>query len=256
MRNILAGKNVDVLRQFARSKVLLAFDYDGTLAPIVPLPEQAAMRPRTRLLLEEVARLYNCVVISGRGQLDAIRQLRGLRTLQVFGNHGVEPWHVSSRFRLEVRRWLPIVEKHVSSVQGVKVEDKLYSIAIHYRQSREKKKARAAIRQATALLGDVRVIPGKQVVNVLPDGAPHKGVALEKARARFGCDTAIYVGDDMTDEDVFGLDQPGQLLTVRVGRKRASAAAYFIRSQREIDALLQALLRVRALCASARRETR
>lgn len=41
-------------------------------------------------------------------------------------------------------------------------------------------------------------------MNLIPRGAPHKGIALEKARVRFGCDTAIYVADDVTDEDVFG----------------------------------------------------
>ena len=92
--------------------------------------------------------------------------------------------------------------------------------------------------------GDVRLIRGKQVVNLLPRDAPHKGIALEKARARVGCDTAVYVGDDETDEDVFGLDRPGRLLTVRVGRKRDSLASYFLRDQSEIDRLLIALLSV------------
>jgi trehalose 6-phosphate phosphatase len=253
VRNILTRANREVLRQFGRSRVLLAFDYDGTLSPIVPEPHQATLRTSTRLLLEETARRYPCVVISGRAQRDALRRLKGVGTLEVFGNHGVEPWQVSGRFRREVRRWRPIVERHLRGLQGVRIEDKLFSIAIHFRQSRQKKRVRATIRQAVALLGDVRVIPGKQVVNVLPEGAPHKGVALEKARARLRCDTAVYVGDDETDEDVFALDQPGQLLTIRVGRKRTSAAAYYIRCQRDIDALLRALLEVRPPPAAAGR---
>ena len=96
-------------------------------------------------------------------------------------------------------------------------------------------------------LGDalefMRLIRGKQVVNLLPTDAPHKGIALEGARARFACDTAIYVGDDETDEDVFALDQPGRLLTIRVGQKRKSLASYFVRNQAEIDRLLETLLR-------------
>ena len=234
----------------------MAFDYDGTLAPIVPEPNHATLRASTRLLLEETARVYPCVVISGRAQRDALRHLKGVGTLEVFGNHGVEPWQVSGRFRREVRRWLPIVERRLRGLQGVKIEDKSFSIAIHFRQSRQKKKVRAAIRQLTALLGDIRVIPGKQVVNVLPKGAPHKGMALENARGRLHCDTAVYVGDDETDEDVFALDQPGQLLTIRVGRKRTSGAAYYIHSQREIDALLRALLRMRSVPIAAKRRPR
>ena len=50
------------------------------------------------------------------------------------------------------------------------------------------------------------------------------------------------MGDDETDEDVFALDQPGRLLTIRVGRKRQSLASYFLRNQAEIDRLLETLL--------------
>ena len=101
------------------------------------------------------------------------------------------------------------------------IEDKGLSLAVHYRGARRKKEARALILDAAAGLGDVRLVGGKQVLNVLPAGAPGKGQALERARARLGCDTAVYVGDDETDEDVFALDQPGRLLAIRVGRKRA-----------------------------------
>lgn len=242
MRHILARANREVLQQFACSRVLLAFDYDGTLAPIVADPEAAAMRPSTRGLLTEVARRYPCVVISGRARADARRKLGGVGAVEVIGNHGIEPWQSSRESLLAVRRWQPLLTRRLASVQGVVIEDKVYSVAVHYRLSREKKKARAAIRQAAADLGAVRLIRGKLVVNILPVDAPHKGIALEKARARFGCDTAVYVGDDETDEDVFALDQPGRLLTIRVGEKRDSQAAYFLRNQAEIDRLLRALL--------------
>ena len=245
MKYILAHANFEVLRQFTWSKVLIAFDYDGTLAPIVTDPEQATMRAATRALLDKVTALYPCAVISGRARADVRRMLNGVNLFEVIGNHGVEPWQVSERFSSEVRRWKPILEKRLTGLQGVKIEDKGFSIALHYRMSREKKKARAAIAETAALLGEVRLIPGKQVVNLLPYGAPHKGIALERARARFGCDTAIYVGDDETDEDVFTLDQPGRLLTIRVGPKRASGADYFVSGQGEVDDLLQVLIAMR-----------
>ena len=53
----------------------------------------------------------------------------------------------------------------------------------------------------------------------LPD-APHKGLALERERSHVACDTVIYVGNDEPDEDVFQIDRPGQLLSIRVGRRR------------------------------------
>lgn len=245
MMNILSQANRAVLQEFACSKVLLAFDYDGTLAPIVTDPKRATMRARSRDLLTELTELYPVVVISGRAQSDVLKKVRGAGVRETIGNHGMEPWHASRRHIAEVERWIPLLHAAVAAFKGVVVEDKGYSVAIHYRLSREKKQARAAILNAAAELGDVRVIGGKQVVNILPNGAPHKGVALEGARQRLHCDTALYVGDDETDEDVFALDQPGRLLSIRVGKKRGSAAAYYLVNQVAIDDFMAALVECR-----------
>ena len=163
----------------------------------------------------------------------------------VIGNHGVEPWQASERLAREVRRWQPVLRKRLSGLPGVRIEDKTLSVAVHYRQSREKKKARAAISEAVRALGDVRLIGGKQVVNILPKAAPDKGDALRKERDRLACEKAIYAGDDDTDEDVFALDQPGSLLTIRVGAKTGSLASYYVRSQAAIDELLRILRELR-----------
>ena len=68
MRNILARDHREILGQFASSSTLVAFDFDGTLAPIVPHRDCAAMRSATRCLLRELASLYPCIVISARAQ--------------------------------------------------------------------------------------------------------------------------------------------------------------------------------------------
>ncbi|HEU4427521.1 MAG TPA: trehalose-phosphatase [Myxococcota bacterium] len=241
-----------MLEQFSWSNAVLAFDYDGTLAPIVADPARAEMRGRTRELLDVLTGLYPVLVISGRAQDDVRRLLRGVPVDQIVGNHGVEPSHGSPRLAAEVRRWLPVLERRFADLKGVTIEQKVFSLAVHYRSSREKKKARVAIARTAAELGEVRVIGGKQVVNLLPLAAPHKGIALERERDRLRCDTAIFVGDDKTDEDVFALDRPGRLLGIRVGRSRASAAAYYIPGQRAIDALLKALVDLRRESLRAR----
>jgi trehalose 6-phosphate phosphatase len=242
MRSILAPLNRPVLEQFAFSNVVVAFDYDGTLAPIVDAPEKAAMRPRTELLLKRLAELYPCIVISGRAESDTRARLRGIRLRSVIGNHGVEAWKGMNGFASEVRRWRPLLDRQLAGHPGVTIEDKTYSIAIHYRRSRAKRRVRAAALRAASLLGAVRIVGGKQVINLLPRNAPHKGDALERERKRLGCDTAIYVGDDETDEDVLGLDQPGRLLTIRVGAKRTSRADFCVRDQRQIDRLIATLV--------------
>ena len=245
MKDILARSSREVLRQFAWSNVLVAFDYDGTLAPIVRDPDHAPMRPATSRLLAKVATLYPSVVVSGRSQADARRWLRGIRLRQIVGNHGIEPWRATPPLLDEVKRWSPILGRFLAPLKGVRIENKTYSVAIHYRQSREKKRALGAILDAAAALGPVRVIGGKQVVNILPQGAPHKGIALERERDRLGLDTAIYVGDDETDEDVFGLDQPGRLLTIRVGPRSTSRAAYYLKDQAAMDEFLAAIVSLR-----------
>ena len=62
-----------LLEMFASSNVLLAFDYDGTLAPLVNAPARATMRASTRRLLVHASKLYPCVVITGRAQADVTR---------------------------------------------------------------------------------------------------------------------------------------------------------------------------------------
>lgn len=219
------------------------------------------MRRSTSRLLKALADLYPCVILSGRIQADAEARLDGVGVRAVIGHHGVDPRKTASSLLIgnrgvepasvmggyvkEVARWLPHLEESLAAYRGVTLENKGASVALHYRKSREKARARGAILQAAAGLGDVRIISGKLVVNVLPRGAPHKGVALERERSRLRCDTAIYVGDDESDEDVFALDQPGRLLTIRVGPKAKSLASYCIKNQAELDDLLRVLVHLR-----------
>ncbi len=256
-KNILALAQREVLAQLAWSNVLLGFDFDGTLAPIVAQPDEAALRAPTRRLLTTLAALYPCVVISGRAVRDLQPRLARIPLRGLVGNHGLEPWRASDVLRRQVERWKAALAPALAELAGVELEDKTYSLALHYRRSRRKKEARRGIARALALLGEVRVVGGKQVVNVLPPGAPHKGVALERERERLGCDTAFFIGDDETDEDVFALDRPGRLLTVRVGKSRASQASYCLANQTEIDALLARLIELRRdSAAEPRRQAR
>jgi trehalose 6-phosphate phosphatase len=248
LKHVLAPANREVLAQFAWSNVLLGFDFDGTLAPIVSEPDRAALPPSTRRLLRSVANYYPCIVISGRSRSDVAKRLRGVGVHEIIGNHGIEPWHGTLRYRREVDRWRPLLERRLAAWRGIAIEDKRLSLALHYRHCRKRRQARAAILRAVQALGDIRVIHGKLVVNVLPRDAPHKGIALENALDRLRCDTAIYVGDDETDEDVFAMEDSGRFLGVHVGSKRASLASYRLRGQSEVNRLLRALIDLRRRC--------
>jgi trehalose 6-phosphate phosphatase len=240
MRPIL--EHGQVLRAFAHAGALVAFDYDGTLAPIVERPERAHMLSSTRGRLVEVARRYRCAVLSGRSRTDVAARLGGVPLVEVVGNHGIEPYGDAALFTHTCARWVSILEQALA-IPGVTIENKGPSLSIHYRASEQPEEARAAIDDALRRLdGAHRVVLGKRVVNVVPADAPHKGIALQQLVCSLGAERAIYVGDDVTDEDVFAIRDPEHLLSIRVGHDPTSAADYFVPTQREVDHLLEELI--------------
>lgn len=246
MRYLLAKRNLPVLEHFVASNVLVAFDFDGTLAPIVRDPAAARMRRSTRRLLERVAFRYPSVVISGRARQDLAKRVRSLSIVHLAGNHGLEPWGQDDEYRALVREWRQRLAPRLAGISGVVVEDKTYSLTVHYRNARRPCQAFAAVRRALRTLRGVRSLGGHRAVSLVPRGAPTKGVALERARELFACDSAIYVGDDQTDEEVFRVKADGRLLGIRVGMRARSGAPYGLRNQGEIDVLLRTLLALRS----------
>lgn len=245
MKHLLSRRGLAELRRFAQPGTLLGLDYDGTLAPIRSRPEAAHLSVRTRGLLERIAQRYPTMVITGRARKDARRLLHGLRDIEIIGSHGAEGLQPPRRgLEAQVDGWRTVLERRLGARPGVLIEDKRYSLSVHFRLSRHKAEVYAAVLDAAAGLEGVRVIGGKAVVNLVPRQAPHKGTALLAAWARQRSKRAIYIGDDDTDEDVFALNRPEKLLTVRVGRRRDSAAAYYLRSRAEVDDILAILLRL------------
>jgi trehalose 6-phosphate phosphatase len=243
MRYLFSAAGMQALDSAAARGALVALDFDGTLAPIVSEPTRAAMRRSTRGLLRDLARVLPCAVISGRSRADLRRRLGALRVAEVIGNHGIEPSRAAARAARDVRHWHPLLVRELAGIAGVAIENKRLSLAVHYRKARRKALVRSRVCRLAAALGGVRLIPGKQVVNLLPLAAPHKGTALARTRRRLGCRAVIFVGDDATDEDAFRLVESCPLLGVRVGYHAASAAQYYLSSQREIDAMLRRLIR-------------
>ena len=242
---ILHEAHRSTLSSFALSNVLLAFDYDGTLVPIEQKPDTVAMRGCTRRLLTTAAALYPCVVISGRRLDDIAGRLAGIPVWHVFGNHGLESWTASAHPTMQTRAWVRKLTHDLETHPGVVIEDKGLSVTVHYRGAQDRPRAIEAIETAIRGLPGARIIGGKESVNLLPFGGADKGVALRDALRLFACQTAIYVGDDATDEDAFAAAGPHQLLGIHVGAAQSSAARYHITSQSEVDALLEELIEVR-----------
>src|SRR5690606_29752971 len=180
------------------------------------------------------------------------RRLEGIPLWFLFGNHGLEPAAAGSPHTSAVRKWAERLARRLSGEPGVTVEDKTHSLTIHYRHAPDKHRARAAIDRALDAIPEARALGGADAVSVLPAEGADKGVALQQARRQFACDTAIYVGDDETDETAFGSDTAGRLLAVRIGAARESHARYHLESQAEIDDLLTALIDLRSRSRAAR----
>lgn len=243
--HLLAPASSDVLSRFAHSNVLLAFDFDGVLAPIVSSTIRARLRAPTVRLLKQVARCYPCVVISGRALADVQSRLGGLPLRAVAGNFGYETSMAPVVRPSRTQAWLPELHARLQAHPGVWIEDKGYSVAVHYRHAPDRPRARRAITAAVRRLAGVRILEGTLATTLLPVRGPHKGSTVQRLRRALGCDRAVYVGDDDTDEDAFVSASPRTLLSVRVGRARSTGAGYRLDHQGDIDALLTELLRIR-----------
>ena len=243
MKHLLSRECRPLLTSLVLGRTLFAFDFDGTLAPIVDHPETACLRPETTAALAKLALLHPCVVISGRSRSDVLNRLKGLPLAAVVGNHGAEFEGMPIRNPLHnlalIDAWKSALSSHVCRYPGVWVEDKGLSLAVHYRQSNYKDQARKAVMSLAGGFEGADVFGGKEVVNVVPAGAADKGHALAVERRRLQCDEAVFFGDDENDEEAFGLVKT---VGVRIGRKDESRASYYLESQLEIDECLKCVV--------------
>ena len=211
MRDILHPSHRAVLAHFVgQGPVLLAFDYDGVLAPLLRQPGGSPMRRSTRALLTQAARRYPLAVVSGRAWKDTRRLSEGVAP-HVVGNHGFELLHavpVPRPVLQAVRGWHRALAAELAGVPGLHFEPKRSTLAIHYGLSPAWGRAEKAVYAAANRLEGTRLIPGKKVLNVLPAAFPNKGDAVRTLLARLGLQAALYCGDDVTDEDVFRLGPP------------------------------------------------
>ena len=230
-------------------KPLLAFDFDGTLAPIVARPESARISRGVSTRLRALNALLPVAIVTGRTVADVRARLDFSPTF-VIGNHGAEddvgaPERLQPASELTRLREALLIHGQALGALGVTVEDKRLSIALHYRLSRQRDQALGAIRELLApFAAELHVFAGKMVVNVSPANAPDKADAVHALVARCGADCAVFAGDDVNDEPVFA-SAPADWLTVRVGRDDPhSRARYFLDGPNEVALMLEHMLSI------------
>jgi trehalose 6-phosphate phosphatase len=226
---------------------LLAFDFDGTLAPIVAQPDQARISQAVSARLKALATQLPLAIVTGRTVAD-VRGRLGFEPLYIVGNHGAEDPRDPAAAAALLAALTPVRERLLArqaalAGAGVTVEDKGASLALHYRLARQRERARELIDEALSPPDDAwLVFGGKMVVNVVPRSAPDKSAAVHGLVARCGAACAVFAGDDVNDEPVFE-SAPPHWLTIRVGRsERHSAARFFLDSPSEMAMLLERML--------------
>lgn len=175
----------------------LILDVDGTLAPIVDRPEDAAVPPATRAELERLRRRYALVAcVSGRSGADA-RRIVGVDGLEYVGSHGLE-------LAPEAAAWADRLRAFAATVDWP-VEDKGVTVSFHWRTAADQDAAERTLqdvaRRARADGFDARF--GRKVLELRPPVDADKGTAVRALVAGRGVRRALYAGDDTTDVDAF-----------------------------------------------------
>jgi trehalose 6-phosphate phosphatase len=245
MRHLFEAEGRRALEAALRAQPLLAFDFDGTLAPIVERPDDAHVAAEVAERLDRLGRLRPVAVVTGRSVADVSGRL-GFSPRFIVGNHGAEDPARDPGLEASLLDGLRTrLAGHAAGLgaAGIQVEDKRFSLALHYRLAADRRRAVARIRSVLRGLDPgLRTFGGKYVVNVVLASAPDKGDAVASLVRRAACGAAVFVGDDVNDEAVFERALPNWL-TVRVGRDDpATRASFFLSDHSEMGALLDAML--------------
>jgi trehalose 6-phosphate phosphatase len=232
------------LKKLKSRPFLIGLDFDGTLVPIVTHAHEAKLSVKTYELLKKLAEKRPTVILSGRAKKD-VQKLLKQKFIRVVGNHGIEglPLKVQNKKAIlrQIQNWAHTLSLEVIGLPGVELENKNFSLSLHYRNSPSRGHMRRhLLRLISNLEPKPRLIDGKSVLNILVAGGGDKGSALRQLMHEYHCARSIYIGDDCTDEEVFKLSQK-KVLSVRIGASKRSAACFHLSRQAEVLRLLKTL---------------
>ena len=228
--------------------ILIALDFDGTLAPHVDKPEDARAIDGTREVVQRLLELpgIRVALVSGRALVSLRHVAQPEPGVLLTGSHGIEiqldtpgiELNLVSEEIAQLDTLATILDLVSESVDGTSVERKPAGAALHTRLATTEG-ARMAQSEARRRLGDelpgLTVRDGKNVLEFSVRSST-KGEALELLRAHTGADRVLYAGDDVTDEDAFAV-LGDRDLGVKIGRG-PTLAGYRVRSPREVTELL------------------
>jgi alpha,alpha-trehalase len=207
----------DLTRQIADKTVAVFCDYDGALTPIVDRPEDASIPPATLAALEALADLTVVGIVSGRDLSDVMGMVPTER-VWFAGSHGFDVWRPDGRREAfpEGTACLPALDvaeqqlaERLADIEGAWADRKRFAIAVHYRATPEDQvgQLEAIVTDIAAGTDGLRMTGGKMIFEIRPDIDWNKGKAVGWLIDAAGLDPAttlaIFIGDDVTDEDGF-----------------------------------------------------
>ncbi len=251
--------HLEAIRQTSAHKQLVIFlDYDGTLTPIVPRPEDANLAETMRAVLGDLARTQTVAIVTGRDLQDVQRRV-ALDTIYYAGSHGFEIAGPNGLHDIyaPVHDFLSALDaaetalcERLHGIPGAQVERKHFAIAIHYR--RVSASATSSIHTAVEAVQQahpsLRQTGGKKVFELRPTLDWHKGTALFWLLDAMGLARdavlLVYIGDDVTDEDAFAA-LPREGIGILVAEQpRQTAARYQLASTEQVGTFLMALTKM------------
>ena len=253
MKYLLSDYNIEQLRSFCKKgPVLFAFDLDGTLAKIEKRPCDVKIANNLIPLLLKLQDETTLAIISGR-KLSDIKKILPFKTKHIVGNHGLEGLNTNETKIKMIEKICQKWEKSLNKIidnpkKKMFVENKGYSISVHYRLCKNKKKIKQVILKTCSLLSPKPfIMQGKQVIDLIHPDSSNKGDAIIKLIEVTKAKKVFYLGDDRTDENVFTLPNKYKIFKTRVGYSKKSKANFYIKRQSEILPLLKLLTTTLAL---------
>ncbi|UAJ81020.1 trehalose-phosphatase [Leifsonia sp. ZF2019] len=234
-------------------RLLIALDFDGTLAPFVDVPRGARALPEAKAALDRLEKLPDTWVayVSGRPleSLEAVTEADADALL--IGSHGVEirfgrdgvSLDLSDEERATLERLGEALGRLVDSVPGTKLEVKPVGFGVHYRTvegDRGPEVVRRAYEAAGAVSDALTVRDGKDIIEFSVRGA-NKGDGIERLREYTRATAVLFAGDDVTDEDGLRVLRPQDGdVGIKVGTGE-TVAQYRVADERAIATLLTLL---------------
>ncbi len=239
----------------ARPRVLVAVDFDGTLAPFVIDPMQARAMPGGLEALAAAAELdgVTAAIVSGR-DLATLTELTGFAPgggVLLIGSHGAQTTAAGQGgLDQEAAARLTRLNTELEAIRkrfpAVRLEHKPSAVVMHTRgvDPSDAAAATAAALEVGERHPGVHVMPGKSVVELtVTEG--NKGTALLEVAKATGSDGTLYAGDDVTDERAFAsLDPTSGDLSIKVG-DGVTLATHRVPDQTCVVALLELVVELR-----------